>query len=147
MGGRSRCRKDCLSEGGNEGIEYRCCYGAGEEGYVKEIFAFDHCFRILCFDEIVQSVLGTEVLMLIACWVRRSTGMPALHEIPAPVTMTERFDFDICVDNVERRIRCSGVGFSIEIWTVIFNQKRCLTELSQKQGLSVFFPLNSSARS
>jgi len=55
--------------------------------------------------------------------------MPALHETPAPVTMTERFDFDICVDSVERRIRCSGVGFSIEIWTVIFNQKRCLTEL------------------
>ena len=35
--------------------------------------------------------------------------MPALQEIPAPVTMIERLDLDICVERVERRSRCSGV--------------------------------------
>jgi hypothetical protein len=34
--------------------------------------------------------------------------MPALQEIPAPVTMTQRFDFDMCVESEERAWRCSG---------------------------------------
>jgi len=36
--------------------------------------------------------------------------MPALQEMPAPVTITDRFDLETCVDNVERRRRCSGLG-------------------------------------
>jgi hypothetical protein len=50
-----------------------------------------------------------------ACQLRSTTGdtgIPALLDIPAPVTMTERFDLEICVEIVERRSRCSGVGSS-----------------------------------
>jgi len=47
--------------------------------------------------------------------------MPALHDIPAPVTRIDFFDFDICVDKVERRCRCSGLGFSRDTCTVILN--------------------------
>jgi hypothetical protein len=48
--------------------------------------------------------------------------MPALHEIPAPVTTTERFAFDMWVESVDRRSRCSVVGASREMRIVIVTQ-------------------------
>jgi len=34
--------------------------------------------------------------------------MPALQEIPAPVTMIDRFDLETLVESAERSMRCSG---------------------------------------
>ena len=45
--------------------------------------------------------------------------MPALQEMPAPVTMIDRFDLETLVERVERSMRCSGAGSVSEMRTVI----------------------------
>jgi len=45
--------------------------------------------------------------------------MPALQEMPAPVTMIDRFDLETLVERAERSARCSGTESLREMRTVI----------------------------
>jgi hypothetical protein len=45
--------------------------------------------------------------------------MPALQEIPAPVTMTERLDLEMCRESCESSIRCSGASSVSDTCTVM----------------------------
>jgi hypothetical protein len=45
--------------------------------------------------------------------------MPALQEIPAPVTMMERLDLEMCLESCESSILCSGASLVSETCTVM----------------------------